>query len=216
MQVKPGVYALDCTVRSYAYLIVADPVMLIDTSMPGWHAKILAEVESLGINPQSIAHILLTHHDVDHMGNAPALKNATGATIWSSMTDRPFIQGDRHRPGVKRLVELMIKTTPTLVDATFNDENPELGKLSVVPSPGHTPGHVAFLYDDILFAGDLVMSRKGRLRASPSILTWNRAALQQSLVEVGGLEFEWICPAHGQPIRRGDLWDTLLPSAGPA
>jgi glyoxylase-like metal-dependent hydrolase (beta-lactamase superfamily II) len=195
---------------------VADPVMLIDTSMPGGHAKILAEVESLGINPQSIAHILLTHHDVDHMGNAAALKNATGATIWSSMTDRPFIQGDHHRPGVKRLVELIIKTTPTLVDATFNEENPELGKLSVVPSPGHTPGLVAFLYYDILFGGPVGRPRMGRLRASPSILTWNRAALQQSLVEVGKLEFDWICPAHGQPIRRGDLWDTLLPSAGPA
>lgn len=169
---------------------------------------ILAEIKALGVEPQSIAHILITHHDVDHVGNAAALRQATGAKIWTSAADRPYVEGSRHRPATKRIAELLVRPVPPQVDAVFAEENPELD-LVVVPTPGHTPGHVVFLYQDILFAGDLVVSQNGRLKPSPAVLTWNQAALRDSIRRVQGLSFRYICPAHGQPLERGTLWEQL-------
>jgi hypothetical protein len=41
-------------------------------------------------------------------------------------------------------------------------------------------------------------------------LTWDKAALKRSLSEVKGYTFAWVCTAHGEPVQRGNLWDTLL------
>jgi glyoxylase-like metal-dependent hydrolase (beta-lactamase superfamily II) len=205
--VKVGgeVYALDSTSGSFSYLLAGDHRLLIDTSMPGRYAKIIAELATLGVAPDSLNGIVLTHHDIDHMGNAQALKTASGAPLWASAEDRPYIQGQRHRPGIKRVVEMLMKATPTHVDHVFSDV--PLGDLVAIATPGHTPGHTVFLYDDILFAGDLVIERHGRLLPSPGIMTSDRLALRASLKAVGRLEFTWVCPAHGVPVRRGSLWD---------
>lgn len=211
MEVCPGVYALDCTVRSYAYLVVNQPAFLIDTSMPGNHEKILSEIKSLGVDPQSIGHILLTHHDVDHVGNAAALKEATGAKLWASAVDLPYIEAKEPRPGLKRFVARIIKTTPPMIDATFdNDKIPV--PVEVIKTPGHTPGHVVFLYRDILFAGDMVMTRRGQLRLSPALMTWNLPQARASVRSVAERSFTWICPAHGHPIHRDQQWDSIVAS----
>lgn len=207
MQVCPGVYALDCTVRSYAYLVVGSPTFLIDTSMPGLHEKILTEMTALGVDPHSVSHILLTHHDVDHIGNAARLKAATGATLWASSVDQPYIEAKEPRPGLKRLVSMLVKTIPPTIDATFDEDMSEL-PLEVIKTPGHTPGHVVFLYRDILFAGDMVMTRRGQLRPSPALMTWDSTRLKASIQKVSERSFHWICPAHGQPVHRDHLWET--------
>lgn len=43
----------------------------------------LAEIESLGLSPCGIRTIVLTHHDVDHIGNAKRLQEATCAKLWA-------------------------------------------------------------------------------------------------------------------------------------
>ncbi len=211
MQVCPGVYALDCTARSYSYLVVDHPTFLIDTSLPGTHDKILAEIASLGMDAHSVRHILLTHHDVDHVGNAALLKKATGAKLWASSVDRPYIEAREPRPGLKRFVAMVVKTIPPVVDATF-DEEPIPIPVEVIKTPGHTPGHMAFVYRDVLFAGDMVMTRRGQLRPSPAFLTWDSTRAKASIQDVGKRSFDWICPAHGHPIHRGKQWDSLVAS----
>lgn len=208
MEVCPGIYALDSTRRSYAYLILGDPAILVDTSMPGSAEKILEEIRTLGISPRDISHIVLTHHDIDHIGSAAALRKATGAKLWASAGDLPFIEGRQHRPGIKRMVEIMMRADTPEVDAVFDNHDAPMG-LTVVPTPGHTPGHVAFLYNNVLFAGDMVMVRGNALRPSPGIITWNTTLLRDSIDRTAALPFDWICPAHGQPMQRGDSWDTL-------
>ena len=51
---------------------------------------------------------------------------------------------------------------------------------------------------------------KGILRPAPSLVTWDKAALKRSLSEVKNFSFDWVCPAHGEPVHRGNLWDTLV------
>ncbi len=118
MEITTGVHLLKSTKDSYVYLVLGDEPILIDTCVPGRSAAILAELETLGLKPTDIAHILLTHHDVDHIGNARALQRATGVKLWAPQEDLPYILGQRNRPGVKRLIQTFVKVEVPHIDAT--------------------------------------------------------------------------------------------------
>ena len=209
MEVTKDVHLLQSTRGSYVYLILGTEPILIDTSLPGRAEAILKELETLGLKPTDLAHILLTHHDVDHMGNAKTLQQASGAKLWAPQEDLPYILGQRHRPGVKRLLETFVKAEIPQVDATYTPGQ-KIGEVEVIPTPGHTPGHVSFLSGDNLFSGDLVISRNGKLQPAPAMITWNKADLKRSLSEVKRFSFSWVMTAHGEPVQRGNLWDTLI------
>lgn len=209
MEITAGVHLLQSTRGSYVYLVLGDEPILVDTGFPGRSTAILAELETLGLKPADIAHIFLTHHDVDHVGNARALQQASGAKLWAPQEDVPYILGQRNRPGVKRLMQTLIKVEKPQIDETYTPGQ-KIGEIEVIPTPGHTPGHVSFLSGGTLLSGDLVTSSKGKLRPAPAIITWDKAALKRSLNEVGHFSFDWVCPAHGEPVRRGNLWDALV------
>lgn len=209
MEIAQGVHLLESTKGSYAYLLLGDEPILIDTCLPGRSEAILAELQALGCAPSDIAHILLTHHDVDHIGNAYALQQASGAKLWAPGEDLPYILGQRNRPGIKRLVQAVIRVPVPQVNETYTPGQ-RIGGVEVIPTPGHTPGHVSFLAGEILFSGDLVISSNGRLQPAPAFMTWDRAVLKRSLSEVKRFSFAWVCPAHGKPVARGNLWETLV------
>lgn len=209
MEVVKGVHLIESAKGSFVYLILGQEPVLIDTGMQGKASKILAELEQLGIKPSDIAHILLTHHDVDHIGNAKYFQSISGAKLWASATDKSYIEGVAKRPGFKHLLSVVMHPQIPQIDATY-EPGQTIGDLEVIPTPGHTPGHVSVLFEDTLFAGDLVTSSKNKIKAAPAFLTWDKAALKKSLAEVGRRSFDWVCPAHGYPIQRGNLWDTFL------
>jgi glyoxylase-like metal-dependent hydrolase (beta-lactamase superfamily II) len=208
MEITKGIHLLQSTRGSYAYLILGNEPILVDTCLPGRSAAILAELETPGLAPSDIAHILLTYHDVDHIGNAQALQQASGAKLWAPQEDVPYIPGQRNRPGIKRLVQTLIKAPVPHVDETYTPGQ-TIGGVEVIATPGHTPGHVSFLYGETLFSGDLVISARGRLRPSPAFMTWDKTLLKRSLREVKQFSFARVCPAHGEPVPRGNLWEAL-------
>ncbi len=69
MQILDNVFSLESTEGSYAYLINDEFPVLIDTSRGGKFDEIIEEITSLKIDPKTIKYILLTHHDIDHIGN---------------------------------------------------------------------------------------------------------------------------------------------------
>lgn len=205
MEVVKDVHLLDSTKGSHAYLVVGQETVLVDTGRRGLHRKILQEIRDLGYRPNEIKHILLTHHDLDHIGNAKALKESTGAKLWTSQKDLPYIYEDITRPGIKRVFQSILKVDIPKIDSTYEEQQISRN-FRVIYTPGHTPGHVCFLVNSVLFAGDLVTCMGGKLKPSPSIMTWNQTSLTKSILDIGQLEFEWICPAHGIPIKRPVKW----------
>lgn len=209
MEIAKGIHLLETSKGSFSYLVLDEEPVLIDTGMPGRFPRLMAELSELGVRPSDIAHILLTHHDVDHIGNAEQLQTATGATLWASEGDLPYIHGDVSRPGIKRIIGTLVRPKRPEVDRTYQ-AGQKIGSLEVIPTPGHTPGHVSLLYGDILFAGDLVTTSKGRIKPSPSVMTWDKAQLRSSLKTVGKMNFDWVCPAHGRPVHRENMWDAFM------
>jgi glyoxylase-like metal-dependent hydrolase (beta-lactamase superfamily II) len=202
MKVTENVYLLECTKRSHVYLITAEDNILIDTGMPGLGEKILEELRGLGVAPNSIRTILLTHHDVDHVGNAKQLVKATGGELWAPPEDVPYIIGEKTRPGVKRIIQAVIRPQKPAAPRCYSI-NQRFGEVSAIRAPGHTPGHTVFAYRNVLFTGDLFRVIKGRFRLLPKFMTWDRNELKKSISLIQGLEFEWLCPSHGEPIQNG-------------
>ncbi len=209
MQLSANVHRLEATKGSYCYLVLGDEPTLIDTGLPGRGDRILAELASHGLKPGDLAHILLTHHDIDHIGNARFLEKATGATVWAPAEDVPYIHGEHKREGIKGLADCIVRVKGPSVHRTY-EPGQRIGDLEIIPSPGHTPGHTSLRLGDTLFAGDLIATAKGRIRILSSLLAWDEAMLRRSIREVGRLSFDWILPAHGHPVRRGTLWETIL------
>ncbi len=208
MEIEENVYALESTKGSYSYLIKDKETILIDTGRPGKVKNILKEIESLNIKPKNIKHILLTHHDVDHIGNATLLQKETGATLWASKKDIPYILGDKSRPGIKKIASLLMRVKKPEKIKSYNDQ--KIGDIEIIPTPGHTPGHVSVLYKDILFAGDLVGNSNGVLKKLPSIGNSDEKSLKESILKMSEYSFKWVCPAHGEPLEVKDEWKQLL------
>ncbi len=207
MKIEENVYALESTKGNYAYLVKDEETILIDTGVPGKGENILKEIKSLNIEPENIKHILLTHHDVDHIGNAALLQKKTGATLWASQEDIPYILGDKSRPGLKKIVSLIMRVKKPEKLQAYN--NHRFDDFEVIQTPDHTPGHVCLLYKDVLFAGDLVRNSKGQLKPTPAFMTWDQTTLNESITKISEYSFNWVCPAHCEPIEVKDEWQQL-------
>lgn len=72
--------------------------------------------------------------------------------------------------------------------------------LLVIPTPGHTRGHMVFLYrDKFLFTGDHLAWSPTRqsLTAFRSVAWYSWARQTESMANLLNYDFEWVLPGHG-------------------
>jgi glyoxylase-like metal-dependent hydrolase (beta-lactamase superfamily II) len=93
-------------------------------------------------------------------------------------------------------------TTSPLVDG---DVLPVLGGLEVIHTPGHTPGSVCLwaARDGLLFTGDLLQRRFGRIICASSIFSDDVRAARQSVQRLAALDVNTIIFGHDPPMREG-------------
>lgn len=202
MQITQNVYQLESSRHSHVFLIRAEQNILIDTGLPSLAGRILNELSALGVPKGSLRFILLTHHDVDHIGNACRLQEATGAALWASDKDMPYITRAQNRPGIKRVIGALIRVRTPFVSGVYADGQ-RFGEVRAIWAPGHTPGHTLFQYKNVLFTGDLFKVHHGRLSLLPGFMNADAAEVKKSAALIGSLTFDWLCPAHGSPIQNG-------------
>ncbi|MDO9493944.1 MBL fold metallo-hydrolase [Acetobacterium sp.] len=209
MEIIENVYQLDCASHGHVFFIRSDEGILIDTGMPGLVEKILAELEALDGAVQTIKKILLTHHDIDHIGNAKALQDATQAEVWAPQEDVPYIMGEKNRPGIKRILQTISRPPKPHISGCYL-VNQNFGEVRVIHAPGHTPGHTIFQYRNVVFIGDLFQEIKGRLDLLPRFFIWDQEEAKRSISIIKELQYDWICPSHGMPIKRGTVTENFL------
>lgn len=154
-----------------SYLIVRpDGNVLVDS--PRFSEPLVKRVAALG----GLRSIFLTHQDdiADH-------------ARWAS------------RFGAERIMHVD--------DAPFAPERPIDGRepvrladdLLVIPTPGHTAGHLALLHEDrFLFSGDHVWGDgEGGLSASRRYNWHSWDEQRRSMQRLLEFRFEWILPGHG-------------------
>ncbi|MCL1975345.1 MAG: hypothetical protein FWG61_04190 [Firmicutes bacterium] len=57
------------------------------------------------------------------------------------------------------------------------------------------------MFEEVLFVGDLLISRDGVLHKSYKRLAWDMRQLIDSAHAMNNLKFNWVCPAHGEPVK---------------
>ncbi|HTO05370.1 MAG TPA: MBL fold metallo-hydrolase, partial [Opitutus sp.] len=144
--------------------------VLLDTGLIGEQGQIRRRLRRLGLGPENVKAILLTHGHLDHAGNLAWAKAWTGAPIYAHASEQAHIDGTfsycgaavwcgrLERAGRRWLgAGVAAKIDVPIADG---DELPFWGGLRVIHLPGHTLGHCGFhsTRHDTLFSGDLFAS----------------------------------------------------------
>jgi glyoxylase-like metal-dependent hydrolase (beta-lactamase superfamily II) len=190
-----------------AYLVREDDgFTLVDTTVGGAVDGLITAAKDLG---GEIRRIALTHGHGDHVGSLDALKERLGnsAEVVMPDLDARIHAGEKVIDGKPPGSWPKLKTTP---DTRLNPGD-RVGSLEVVPSPGHTPGHVAFLdtRDRTLIAGD-VFTSYGSVAVSnhfylrfpfAAMATWDKAKDLESARALRAMEPSILVVGHGPAVR---------------
>jgi len=218
-QVLPSVYRIGMGYVS-AYLVAADEATIIDSGLPNHRDIILKAARQAGRKPEDLKHIFLTHHHADHTGSLAALIAATGARAYIHPLDAPIVRGEKTAPGPNRSIltgrllgPLMARLTPklqtveALQETNDGDDMPAAGGMKAIHTPGHTAGHLSFLWPHnggVLFAGDAAGNFLGLgppTNALGAMFTEDVAAANDSFRKLAALEFDVACFRHGGVIK---------------
>jgi glyoxylase-like metal-dependent hydrolase (beta-lactamase superfamily II) len=159
--------------------------------------KFKAELDKLGISPDNITTILLTHTDGDHTGSVPLYKNAS---IYMHRDEEQMVNGTM---GKTKFSKTKWKYGPYKL---LND-NDSLSidglKIRLIHTPGHTPGSVCYIIgNDYLVSGDNLTVTNGKYEHFVEKFNMNTPVQIESLKTLPPPKsFKYILTAHNGVIR---------------
>jgi glyoxylase-like metal-dependent hydrolase (beta-lactamase superfamily II) len=212
--VAAGVYCLTSGKRrdSNVYFVQSgESWVLVDTAFRGRAELIKGAAETLfgvGARPRAI---VLTHAHPDHAGSASELAHMWDVTVYVRPGEVPL-------PPSGRIIGALARVELPSGQDGLSPIDPNLGvpglpDWQVIPTPGHTRGHLALFRegDRALIPGDAVLtvnvnslgdalSERHTLGAPPRFATWNWRAATESVSELARLEPSMLAPGHGRPM----------------
>ncbi len=189
-----------------AYLVREDDgFTLVDTTVFRTADQLIAAATAAGA---PIRRIAVTHGHTDHTGSLDALKEKLGAGVQVLVPeiDARILAGEKVVQDKLTGGWPKLSTTPDVRLAAGD----RVGSLEVVPSPGHSPGHVAYLdtRDRSLIAGD-VYTTIGRTAVTShmywrfplaTMATYDRAADLESAKALRQLDPALLVVGHGPAV----------------
>jgi len=204
-------------------LVAGERAILIDAGLEDDAATLLQQIEDAGINPSSIAAVIITHGHTDHAGGANPLKRTTRATLIAGEGDRSMLAAGHndelcptngrarddlakhqatHYQGFE--ADLYISKPTSLRDLTGFDAD-------VIPLAGHTPGSIGVVVGEWAVVGDLF---RGAIVGSSAETHFYMCDLDDNLSDI-----EWLVDTypnvqtyftgHFGPISRDSVIDMI-------
>ncbi len=208
MQIFDGLHWLK-SFASNAYLFEdADGWVLVDTGMWGLIDPV-GYLAKLGHKPDALKHIVVTHADIDHIGNLHKIQKQTGARVYAGaksaelIPQAKFPQHDKFT--IDTISSFLFRVKPTSAEhitiVNDGDELPLVGGLQVIDAPGHTDDHIAYYSPahGILFAGDAIFGQGKKLIPSPRSISRDHDQAKATAVKLANLSPAMFCCGHGEP-----------------
>ena len=151
-----------------------DNVILVDAGIPGYLLQLKNAMIEAGVSFDKLNKIIITHQDIDHIGGIKGiLSEKPEVIVLAHEDDKPYIQGEKKivrlnpqfmerinaLPDAEKLKILdMFENSSVKVNQTISDGEvlPYCGGITVIHTPGHTPGHVCLYHQmsKTLIVGD--------------------------------------------------------------
>lgn len=188
-----------------AYVLLAgSEAVVVDPGDEG--ARIAAELQERGAK---LSAVWLTHAHFDHVGGISALlaKRPAGSAdpvpVFLHPLDQPLIE---YAEAAAARWSLTIEAPPTDTVALEHGQTLHVGKtaVTVLHTPGHAPGHVAFYLPqhDLVFSGDALF--KGSIGRTDLPLADEGQLLDSIRRELLSLpDTTTVLPGHGPSTRIG-------------
>lgn len=149
-----------------AYLIpYSGGALLIDPGPGSSLESIRAALKAEGLKPENVTHVLLTHIHLDHAGAAGWFARRGAQIIVHPVGAPHMLNPERLLASTKRIYGDRMESTwgeflsvpPDNLKAVLNGEVLDFGeiRINVLHTPGHAEHHVAFIYEETCFCGDI-------------------------------------------------------------
>jgi glyoxylase-like metal-dependent hydrolase (beta-lactamase superfamily II) len=181
---------------------------LIDAATRQGEKRITRQISGLSLS----AHAL-THAHPDHQGSSHAICERLGIPLWCGQGDVPAMEtpggiSNSQVPGWLNRLQQRFWTGPPHPVARALVEGDEVAGFTVLESPGHSAGHVAYWResDRVLILGDVLNNMNlltgiPGLHEPPAVFTPDPARNRQSARRLAELRPQLTCFGHGPPLR---------------
>ena len=201
-----------------------DAVILVDTGYPGQLPLFREAMAKAGVPFDKLSKVIVTHQDLDHIGSLPAILNASPqrVEVLAHEVEKPYIQGEKRLLKItpqaiaqavnslpaemseqqRKAFKAGLENPPKAnVDKTIADEEelPYCGGITVITTPGHTPGHISLYHkkSKTLITGDTLLVVDGQLRKPDPRLTLDMDVAIKSLKKFAQYDIETVICYHG-------------------
>jgi len=235
---RPDVFvSMDQTVNS---IFIGTPgkseFVLIDTGMPNRAESFIRTAKELFGEEAKPRAILLTHGHFDHVGSIIELVEKWQVPVYAHKKELPYLTGKKKYDLPKKPADdspmkkqAKVKSPVEAIDLGSkvhplpeNGEVPFLPDFEWIPTPGHSPGQVAFYRkeDGMLIAGDAfittsqtdlfnVLVPEKTISGPPQILTTDWETAKESVQRLMKLYPKVGVTGHGVPLRGEELLEAL-------
>jgi hydroxyacylglutathione hydrolase len=166
-----------------AYLVSCEETRETAVIDVGFDADAIAD--EIRRHSLTVRYLLNTHAHYDHVAAMAVLQGQVGGSYWLHPDDRPLLDGLAAQglafglPGAR---------PPAEVHPLADGQTLELGResLSVLHTPGHSPGSVTFRWKDWLWVGDVLFAGSiGRTDLPGGSFEVLSASIRQRLFPLG-------------------------------
>ena len=191
--------------------------VLIDAATRHSGRRILRQLEG-----RELAAHALTHVHADHQGASREVCELRAVPLWCGARDAAWMEQGIPKPDnrMARASRKLFAGPPHPV-ARQLAEGDDVADFTVLETPGHTPGHVAYWResDRTLVVGDVVfglhpLTGAPGLHEPPEAFTPDPARNREAIRRAAALEPALVCFGHGPPLRdtkRFTDWAATLP-----